>query len=276
MPRDFNLILVGTGGQGVIMASNILGWAALKYNNKNQVRTAETHGMAQRGGTVIVHLRIGTKVESPLVKIKNADVILSFELVEAVRYIDYLKPNGILLVNNEIIIPPVLFRGQHVIADPEACIGCGNCQINCHVNKYYADHNTLAVITTPSSHVVNGRCEILSGCTGCMNCIDICNKNALRLIKEISYPPFKEIEQLITATSANGFILPASLIAKQIGDIRMTNMVMIGALLGFDDLPISISSVEDAMLQILRPNLVEANMKALEAGREAILKRRDS
>ncbi|MFX1298068.1 MAG: 2-oxoacid:acceptor oxidoreductase family protein, partial [Promethearchaeota archaeon] len=139
MDKDFNIVLVGTGGQGVISASNILGWAALKMDGDNKVRTAETHGMAQRGGTVIVHLRFGRYVESPLVKIRNADVILSLELVEAVRYLNYLKKDGILLVNDDIIIPPILFQGQHMIVDPEVCVGCGNCRINCLVNTYYQD-----------------------------------------------------------------------------------------------------------------------------------------
>ncbi len=270
MPEDFNIVLVGTGGQGVIMASNILGWAALKANKTNKVRTAETHGMAQRGGTVIVHLRIGLNIESPLVKTNSADAILSLELVEAVRYIDYLKPNGILLVNNEIIIPPVLFRGQHVQADPDLCIGCGNCKINCLVNSYYQDEDTLAVIKTPSSHIVNGRCEILPGCTGCMRCIEVCNQQALHLVEDISYPPYLEIERLIEGTTRNGYILPASQIAKSTGDIRMTNIVMIGAFLGFEDLPLKKDHVTDAMRQILRPKLLDANLKALEAGLKTI------
>jgi Pyruvate/2-oxoacid:ferredoxin oxidoreductase gamma subunit len=270
MPEDFNIVLVGTGGQGVIMASNILGWAALKANKNNKVRTAETHGMAQRGGTVIVHLRIGKNIESPLVKTNSADAILSLELVEAVRYIDYLKPNGILLVNNEIIIPPVLFRGQHVQADPDLCIGCGNCRINCLVNNYYQDEDNLAVINTPSSHIVNGRCEILSGCTGCMRCIEVCNQQALHLVEAIRYPPYLEIERLIKGTTRNGYILPASQIAKTAGDIRMTNIVMVGAFLGFEDLPLKIDHVTDAMRRILRPKLLDINLKALEAGLQTI------
>jgi Pyruvate/2-oxoacid:ferredoxin oxidoreductase gamma subunit len=270
MPEDFNIVLVGTGGQGVVMASNILGWAALKANKNNKVRSAETHGMAQRGGTVIVHLRIGADIESPLVKTNSADAILSLELVETVRYVDYLKPDGILLVNNEIIIPPVLFRGQHVEADPELCIGCGNCRINCLVNNYYQDEEILAVIKSPSCHIVNGCREVLPGCTGCMRCNEICNQHALHLIEDISYPPYLEIEQLIKSSTPKGYILPASQIAKTAGDIRMTNIVMIGAFLGFEDLPLSMDHIKEAMAQILRPKLLAANLKALEMGYKAI------
>ncbi|NVM52935.1 MAG: 2-oxoacid:acceptor oxidoreductase family protein [Candidatus Helarchaeota archaeon] len=266
MKKEFNIILVGTGGQGVISASTILGWAALKMDQNNKVRTAETHGMAQRGGTVIVHLRFGKEIESPLVKINNADVMLSLELVEAVRYLNYLKPEGILLVNNDSIIPPVLFQGQHMAVDPEVCFGCGNCRINCLVNTYYQDPKSSAVITSPASRVINGHCEILSGCTGCTLCTQICNQHALRLVQDLSYPAYSEIENEIKTTSSNGFILPASSIATELGDIRMTNVVLIGALLGFEDVPLKLEIIMDSIKKNLKQKLVERNLKALEAG----------
>ncbi len=272
MDKDYNIVLVGTGGQGVILASTILGWAALHLNEKTKVRTAETHGMAQRGGTVIVHLRFGPNVESPLVKTHSADVILSFELVEAIRYMNYLKPDGIMLVNNEIIIPPVLFRGQHVSVDPAVCIGCGNCRMNCYINTYYQDMDTLAIVSAPSSRIVNGKCEILPGCTGCVRCVEICNQNAIQLIKEISYPLYSEIEQTIKSASKNSYIIPASTIARELGDIRMTNIVMIGALLGFTNVPLKPELIKEAIHQILRPNVVEQNLKALETGQKLIQK----
>ena len=268
MKKNFNIVLVGTGGQGVIVASNILGWAALKTDRENKVRTAETHGMAQRGGTVIVHLRFGPMVESPLVKTKSADAILAFELVEAVRYMDYLKPNGILLVNDESIIPPVLFRGKHVEVNQELCIGCGNCKMNCLINTYYRDPKSLAVINSPSSRIINGECEILSGCTGCLSCLEICNQNAIQLVEEISYPPHSDIERMIKQVSNNGFIIPASRIAVEMGDIRMTNTVMLGALLGFNSMPLKFKNVEKAISQILTPKVAKMNLKALKAGRE--------
>ena len=270
MHDSFNIVLVGTGGQGVILSSNIIGWAALHANSGNKVRTAETHGMAQRGGTVIVHLRFGPLVESPLVKMNSADAIVSFELVEAVRYINYLKPNGILLVNNEIIIPPILFQGQHVEIDPEKCIGCGNCQINCLVNTYYENTDTLAIINSPSSCIVNGHCKTLPGCTGCMRCMGICKHEAIHLIEEISYPPYSAIENLIHSASPNSFIIPAAKIARDMGDNRMTNIVMIGALLGFEKVPLAIETIKEAIRRLLKPKTVEKNLKALLAGQNLI------
>jgi len=270
MVEEFNIVIVGTGGQGVISASNILGWAALKLNKDIKVRTAETHGMAQRGGTVIVHLRFGKDVESPLVKMNNADVILSFELIEAVRYLNYLKRDGILLVNDESIIPPILFQGQHMTVDSDVCIGCGNCRINCNVNTYYQTPQSYAVIASPASRVVDGRCEILLGCTGCMTCAQICQLHALRLVKESSYPVHSEIASKIKSASPNAFLLPASKVAIELGDVRMTNVIMIGALSGFKEVPLSLELIKDSIKNNLKPKLVEINLNALEAGRNLI------
>lgn len=266
MDDDFNIVLLGTGGQGVISASNILGWAALKMNDENKVRSAETHGMAQRGGTVIVHLRFGKKVESPLVKINSADVILSLELVEAVRYLHYLKQDGILLVNDDSIIPPILFQGQHMIVDSGVCIGCGNCRMNCLVNTYYQNPKCSAVIASPASRIINGHCEILSGCTGCTACAQICSQQALRLVKELSYPAYSDIVNTIKSASVNSYLIPATKNAIELGNIRMTNVVMIGALLGFKNVPLKLEIVKESIKRSLNPKLVDINLKALEAG----------
>jgi Pyruvate/2-oxoacid:ferredoxin oxidoreductase gamma subunit len=270
MNESFNIVLVGTGGQGVILSSSILGMAALKTNQINKVRTAETHGMAQRGGTVIVHLRFGPNVESPLVKTNTADAILSFELAETIRYLEYLKPNGILLANDEMIMPPVLFRGQHVKINPELCIGCGNCRINCCINTYFRDPKNCVVISSPASQILNGHCKVLSGCTGCMRCIGICNRNAIQLVKEISYPTYSDIESQIKSVSINGFIIPASKKAVELGDIRMTNIIMVGALLGFEEVPLKLEQVQEAIKNALSPKVVDTNLKALEIGQELI------
>jgi Pyruvate/2-oxoacid:ferredoxin oxidoreductase gamma subunit len=270
MGADFNIVLVGTGGQGVILSSNILGQTALKSDPSNKVRTAETHGMAQRGGTVIVHLRFGPYVESPLVKINSADALLSFELIEAIRYKDYIKPNGILLVNDEIIIPPILFRGQHMEINPNVCVGCGNCRINCVINNYSQNPDSSIILNSPASRILNGTCEILSGCTACEACLEICRRNAIQVIKEITYPPHAEIMQAIKALTNNGFVIPASKIARELGDIRMSNTVMIGALFGFENVPLEFERVQEVISNILPPKVVNMNLKALEAGQKLI------
>ena len=102
--KSFNLLIVGMGGQGVIRAVQILAWAALLDNYK--VRTAETHGMAQRGGSVSSFLRFGNEVEGPLIPSGNSQVIIALEASEAIRNFRYANSKTIFLINNKIIVPP--------------------------------------------------------------------------------------------------------------------------------------------------------------------------
>lgn len=102
--KSFNLLIVGTGGQGVIRAIQILAWAALLDNYK--VRTAETHGMAQRGGSVSSFLRFGSDVEGPLIPSGSSQIIIALEASEAVRNFRYADSNTIFLINNKIFVPP--------------------------------------------------------------------------------------------------------------------------------------------------------------------------
>ncbi|TFG19706.1 MAG: pyruvate ferredoxin oxidoreductase [Promethearchaeota archaeon] len=104
--QGYNILTVGVGGQGVIFSCKLLAAAALE-DGGNQVRTAETHGMAQRGGTVIGYLRFGPKVSGPL--IHKADVMLSFELSEALRSIKYADSHTSLFVSTDVIIPPSVY-----------------------------------------------------------------------------------------------------------------------------------------------------------------------
>ncbi|MFX0081977.1 MAG: indolepyruvate oxidoreductase subunit beta [Candidatus Hodarchaeota archaeon] len=104
--KSFNLLIVGIGGQGVIRTVQILAWAALLENYK--VRTAETHGMAQRGGSVSSFLRFGNEVEGPLIPNGNSQVIIALEASEAVRNFRYANSNTIFLINNNIIVPPTV------------------------------------------------------------------------------------------------------------------------------------------------------------------------
>jgi len=209
-------------------------------------------------------------VESPLVKTNSADALLSFELMEAIRYKEYLKPNGILLVNDETIIPPILFRGQHMVINPNSCVGCGNCRINCIINTYSQNLHSFTLLNAPASRILNGTCEILTGCTACKACLEICRRNAIQVIREITYPPHGDIVQGIKSLSNNGFVIPASKIARDLGDIRMSNTVMVGALFGFPNLPLEFERVQEVIGEVLPPKVVNMNLKALEAGRNLI------
>ena len=107
MKETKSILFVGVGGQGIILASKILTEGLVRFGY--DVKMSEVHGMAQRGGSVTTQVRFGEKVYSPLIGIGEADVIVAFEKVEAVRWLQYLKPGGSLVVNDYEIYPvPVL------------------------------------------------------------------------------------------------------------------------------------------------------------------------
>jgi indolepyruvate ferredoxin oxidoreductase beta subunit len=108
--RVTNIFLSGVGGQGTILASNILGEVFLKAGY--DVKKSEVHGMAQRGGDVTTHFRFGKKVYSPLIKYGDVDFLISFELLEAARYINWVKPEGKVIINKQEILPPTVSLGQ--------------------------------------------------------------------------------------------------------------------------------------------------------------------
>ncbi len=98
-----NCLLCGVGGQGVVLASRLIAYAAMEQGDF--VRTTETIGMAQRGGSVVSHVRAGEEVHSPLIPAGGADVILAFEPGEAVRCLPYLKKGGLVITNSRIVKP---------------------------------------------------------------------------------------------------------------------------------------------------------------------------
>jgi len=103
-----DVVVVGVGGQGVILISDIIGKAAMKADLP--VRGAETHGMAQRGGSVVNHIRVGCEY-SAMVSPGGADVLLALEPTEALRYAEYLSPEGTALVNTKPVLPITVTTG---------------------------------------------------------------------------------------------------------------------------------------------------------------------
>ncbi|TCK97840.1 indolepyruvate ferredoxin oxidoreductase beta subunit [Natranaerovirga hydrolytica] len=104
-----NILVVGVGGQGTLLTSRIIGNLAL--NEGLDVKLSEVHGMAQRGGSVVTHIRYGNQVNAPIVEVGQADIILSFEKLEALRYVHYLKEEGVLIVNDQEIDPMSVIVG---------------------------------------------------------------------------------------------------------------------------------------------------------------------
>ncbi|OQX82765.1 hypothetical protein B6D60_11640 [candidate division KSB1 bacterium 4484_87] len=102
-----NIVMSGVGGQGVLVASDILTMAAL--NAGLDTKKSEVHGMAQRGGSVVSQIRIGEKIYSPLIAKGTADILIAFEKLEAVRYLEMLKPGGVVVVNDQQITPLTVY-----------------------------------------------------------------------------------------------------------------------------------------------------------------------
>ncbi|MBI5904771.1 MAG: indolepyruvate oxidoreductase subunit beta [Deltaproteobacteria bacterium] len=105
----FNIVIAGVGGQGVLLASKVLSESALVAGM--DVKQNEVHGMAQRGGSVISFVRIGPRVGSPVVMPGTADLLISFEPLEALRHLHYLKPGGMLVYNKATINPSTVASG---------------------------------------------------------------------------------------------------------------------------------------------------------------------
>ena len=106
-----NIMIVGVGGQGTLLASKLLG--KLLLGKGYDVKVSEVHGMSQRGGSVVTYVRYGDKVYSPVIDKAQADVIISFELLEAARWVEYLKPDGVIITNTQQVNPmPVIIGAQ--------------------------------------------------------------------------------------------------------------------------------------------------------------------
>ncbi|MCK9274737.1 MAG: indolepyruvate oxidoreductase subunit beta [Syntrophales bacterium] len=105
-----NILMVGVGGQGIIRASDILSLVLMEAGY--DVKKSEVHGMAQRGGCVSSDIRFGEKVYSPLSKIGDVDILVSFEKMETLRYLGYVKDNGIIIVSDEKVYPPSVALGD--------------------------------------------------------------------------------------------------------------------------------------------------------------------
>jgi len=104
-----SVVLVGVGGQGILLGSEIVARAAM--NAGFQVKTNEVHGMAQRGGSVVAQIRYGKEVNSPLVEEGTARVLGSFERVEAIRFAHYLAADGLAVVSSQMIVPVTVSGG---------------------------------------------------------------------------------------------------------------------------------------------------------------------
>ena len=188
-----NVVLLGVGGQGNLLASEIMARAAMHAGF--DVKTNEVHGMAQRGGSVIAQVRFGKKVFSPLIAERSADVLASLEKVEAVRGAHYLKPGGLGVVANSQIVPVTVSSGM------------------------------------------------------------------------FEYP--KDIDQQLEQVFPRLSLIDAQQKAVELGNVRAANVCVMGALSVGLDLPLEVwhKAVESSV----KPQFLELNIKAFDAGREMCL-----
>lgn len=112
MDKVTNILMVGVGGQGVILASEIV--AEVMMRAGFDVKKSEVHGMAQRGGMVNSHIRFGPKVYSPVIKKGEADILFSFEQLETLRFTEYLVDDPVILIAGQKILPPSVTAGNEV------------------------------------------------------------------------------------------------------------------------------------------------------------------
>jgi len=105
-----NILLCGVGGQGTLLASNLLAECAMEAGF--DVKKSEIHGMAQRGGSVVSHVRFGERICSPIIRKGECDILLAFEELEALRWTEYLKPGGLVISNSQNILPMSVSAGN--------------------------------------------------------------------------------------------------------------------------------------------------------------------
>ena len=142
-----NVMIVGVGGQGSLLASKLLG--RLLLTKGYDIKVSEVHGMSQRGGSVVTYVRFGDKVYSPVIDKGQADYIVSFELLEAARWTEYLKPGGKIIVNTQQINPmPVIIGAAEY---PENLV---QQMVDAHIDVDAVDALSLAV-EAGSSKAVN-------------------------------------------------------------------------------------------------------------------------
>jgi len=189
-----NVLVCGVGGQGVILFSNLLADVALAAGF--DVKKSEVHGMAQRGGSVNTHVRYGERVYSPLIEEGTADLVVAFEMLEAVRYVHFLCPGGWVLHDH-----------------------------------YRLDPLPVQIGAVPS-------------------------------------PEDAWLAERLAARAPRRLSIDAFLAARELGDSRVQNVVMLGAASRFLDLPTE--EYRAAIGRLVRPGLVELNHRAFERGRQLV------
>lgn len=180
-----NILLAGVGGQGTVLASKII--AACAINKGIFARTAETIGMAQRGGSVVSHVRIGENVASPLIPKGKADLIIALEPAEAVRVLPYLKKGGSLVVNANAI-KPVTDLSAKVPYSGETMLE----YLKSHVENLYIIDGDKHCDDLGSSKILN---LVLLGIAAKNNVLGFSTEDLLEVVEQKIPEKFKELNK---------------------------------------------------------------------------------
>jgi len=190
--KDVNVLMVGVGGQGVILASDAM--SEIGMNSGYDVKKTDSLGMAQRGGSVVSHVRWGKHVYSPMVKRGEADFLVGFEQVEAARWAPYLRQGSVVIVADVVVIPISVISGS------------------------------------------------------------------------IPYPSWSDIEKTLGHYTDQIYLIPAPKIAREVGNPRAVNMVILGFLSEFLELPAE--AWTENIRRRLPPKFLESSLKAFSRGAE--------
>ncbi|GAB4323575.1 MAG: indolepyruvate oxidoreductase subunit beta [Promethearchaeota archaeon] len=198
---SFDAVACGVGGQGVVLLSSVVGHACAELGLS--VRTAETHGLAQRSGSIYVHLRVGTRVASPLIPRGTARVLVALEATEALRQLEYLRFGGLALVNRHVLVPV---------------------------------HETHQLVLNNGEGDRVGVDEALEG---------------------LRQWPAEVVD------------VDANALAAEVGNPRVANVVMLGALAAVPGFPIPLDELGKAVGRVVPRKSLEANLRALQLGNAA-------
>ncbi len=147
MKNEMDILIVGVGGQGILFASELLSEVAMKAGY--DVKKSEVHGMAQRGGVVSSHVRMGQKVYSPLIQEGEADILLAFEPAEALRWVHFIKKDGFVIIDERRFVPPIASqKGYHYPDQPVEAV-------RKRISNVHSIHATEKAETLGDSRVAN-------------------------------------------------------------------------------------------------------------------------
>jgi len=219
-----NIMVCGVGGQGVILFSNIISELALTAGL--DVKKSEVHGMAQRGGSVTSHIRFAPKVYSPLIEEGTADIIVAFEMLEAVRFSYFLSPSGRLIYDPHRIDPLPVTTGAVERPTDE-----------------WLEQQLAARVGKRGLPAENGDCTA-----------------ANPMSRSEGLSPFSA-----SAGDSSLIRVPAFQAALKLGNSRVQNTVMLGAISVYLDFPEQ--AYRDAIQRLVKPKVVDLNLKAFAQGR---------